>query len=174
MPPAPTPSSEFLLPGGRPTALGTALVQEGNYLSTPITSTSAILLTSAPDESPLPTVEELRDQFREWNHGTLVPHSLYVEYSKFCWQPSAAILPAKSQELSFVTSNSPFSLYLAVSLIKAQRHHNCWFDGKIQLACTSGCVMWACFPTNDLGALAFIGLLCLASCGISCRTFRVI
>lgn len=36
-----------------PTALRAALVQEGNYLSTPITSTPAILLTSAPDESLL-------------------------------------------------------------------------------------------------------------------------
>lgn len=34
------------------TSLRAALQQEGNYLSTPITSMPAILLTSAPDESP--------------------------------------------------------------------------------------------------------------------------
>lgn len=34
--------------------------------------------------------------------------------------------------------------------------------------------MGVSFPTNDFGALAFIRLPCLASCGISCGTFSVI
>ena len=59
--------SDFLLSSGIPSALGAALVQEGNYLSTAITSMPAILHTWAPDESPLPTVEEFLDQFTEWS-----------------------------------------------------------------------------------------------------------
>lgn len=60
------------------TSLRAALEQEGNYLSTPITSMPAILLTSAPGESPpLQTVEDILDQFRERNHGAgKIQHTL--------------------------------------------------------------------------------------------------
>lgn len=79
-----------------PQLCGAALVQEGNYLSTPITSIPAILLTSAPDESPLPTVQEFLDQSREWSPCTLLPMSQHMEYGMLCWQPGSASLHAKS------------------------------------------------------------------------------
>lgn len=82
-----------LLSSGHPTALRAALVQEGNYLSTPITSTSAILLTSVPDESPSLAVQEFLDQFREWSHGTLL-----LKWNRACTVSSQAqpLLPAES------------------------------------------------------------------------------
>lgn len=73
--PLPVPWLSSLLWLPCPTALGAALLQEGNYLSTPITSMPAIFLTSAPDESPLPTVEKVLDQFREWSRAITAPVS---------------------------------------------------------------------------------------------------
>lgn len=169
----PPPSSHFPVSNGHPVALGAALVTGGklsphsNYLD------DHILFTSASNASP--------SQNRR------------VPWAVFTWkclriaapQSAGALLLTRIYQFShlmakvwrlkaFVASNIPFSLYPAASLIKAQRLFNGWFNGKIQLARTSGCVMRVCFPTNDLGPFAFIGLLCLASCGISCRTRRVI
>lgn len=162
-----TLSPELCLSSGHLTARRAALLQ--NYLSAQITSALAILLTSAPDDSLLLTVVETLGQFitQTW--------TLHAQSSSLHWQTYSAILPAKSHCWRFVTSNSffpPSALWLV--LIKAQRPYLCWFDGKMQLDCTSGWVMWASFLTNDLGALAFIGLFCLACCGISWWTFRVI
>lgn len=95
MQPPPHPLTFFSLVAN-PQLWGAALVQEGNYLSTPITSIPAILLTSAPDESPLPTVQEFLDQSREWSPCTLLPTSQHMEYGMLCWQPGSASLHAKS------------------------------------------------------------------------------
>lgn len=159
---APPPSSHFPVSNGHPIALGAAPVTGGklsprsNYLEDHILFTSE---SNAKQKSS-------SGSFFAWKYLRIAAPT---ECRRLCWQPE---LPGSGKVVSLPTS--PFSIYLAVGLIKAQRLNNGWFNGKIQLACTSGCVMRACFPTNDLGPFAFIGLLRLASCGISCWTRGVI